>query len=84
MRTERVEKTTYLFLKKHDQSDGTHADQLIENSPQEPHFEHLTHEKPYQYEHHHADEDVQRTAFFHQFIKVVEDKRNQNNVDGIF
>src|SRR3712207_9518453 len=46
MGTQGIKETTDFFLKKNDETDDSHAHQLVENGTQEAHLEHLTHKEP--------------------------------------
>ncbi|KXB47714.1 hypothetical protein HMPREF1870_00609 [Bacteroidales bacterium KA00344] len=79
-----IEKLAYLLLEKNDQADNTHAHQLIHYAAQQAHFQHLRHKQPHQHKNHDADENIERTAFFHQSVEVVEHQGDKQNVDDVF
>src|SRR3712207_3573859 len=83
MGTQGIKETTDFFLKKNDETDDSHAHQLVENGTQEAHLEHLTHKEPNEHKEHYADEDIERTALFHQPIDIIKHECHEHYVDDI-
>ena len=71
-------------LKEDEQRDGTYADNAVEQRAQQAHFQDLGDEQPKDDEYQHAEEDVQRARLFHQAVAVIEQERNEKDVEEVF
>ena len=84
VRTQRQQETAYLLLEEDDESQHTHADQLVEDGAQELHLQHLRHHQPDEDEHQDADEHIEGAGGLHQLVRVVQQQGHQQNVYEIF
>ena len=84
MRTQRIQKASYLFLKQYDKAYYTYANQLVHNSSKQAHLQHLANKEPHQHKYYDADDDVERTALLHQSVEVVKHQGDEKNVDYVF
>ena len=73
-----------VVLEQHDERDGSHLDQLVEDGPQQPHFQDLRHEQPQQDEDEHSGENLHRAGLLHELVGVVEQEGDGEYVDDIF
>lgn len=83
MCAKRIEKAAYFLLEEHDKTDDSHAHELVHDGSEQTHLKHLTHEKPHQDEDDDAYKDIERTAFLHQAVDVVEHEGDKKNVDDV-
>ena len=84
MGAQTVQKLAYLFLEEDEQGQYTHAYQFVHDGSQQTHLEYMGHEEPQHHKHHDADEHIERPAFLHQPVDVVEQQRHQQDVDYVF
>ena len=84
VRAERQQEAAYLFLEEDDEGQHAHADQLVEDGAQQLHLQHLRHHQPDKDEDQDADEHVEGTGGFHQFVRIVQQQSHQQNVYEVF
>ena len=62
----------------------THAHQLVKDGTEQLHLQYLRHYQPDQYEYQDTRKHIDGAGSFHQLIRIVKQKCNQQNIDNIF
>ena len=75
---------TNLLLEEHDDSDGAHADHLIEDAAQKLHLDHLGDDDPEADEEQQALEDVDGARLLHELVAREENHGHKEDVENIF
>ena len=83
MGSEVIKEMPDLLLKEDDKAYDAHGDELVEDTAEKFHLEHLTDEEPHKHENEDAVEDVERPALTHQTVYVEQHQCHKHDVDDI-